>query len=100
MNAVKERVMAEVRENDRKAEAAYDPVVRAVSVEVYKLQLGEQATASMLAKDGDGGKKLTGRAASYDTLSRSYMRVLKHPHIIALDKKLAARNAAQRKEPA
>jgi hypothetical protein len=31
----------------------------------------------MLAEDDDGGKKLRGRAASYDALTRDYMTILK-----------------------
>lgn len=59
---------------------AVDPErVRDVSVEVYKARLEDNragAVARMLEKDGDDGKALRGRAASYDALTRVYMRVL------------------------
>lgn len=63
-------------ETQRKAEE-----VRDISVEVYKLRLedssGEGAVDRMLEKDGDGGDKLRHRASSYDSLTRSYLAVLR-----------------------
>jgi hypothetical protein len=53
--------------------------IRDISVEVYKLRLEDDCkgnTKRMLAKDGDGGKKLRGRAACYDALTRHYVKVL------------------------
>jgi hypothetical protein len=53
-----------------------------LSVVVYKIRLedatggGEGAVARMLAKDGDGGKKLRGRAEAYDPLSKAYVVAL------------------------
>lgn len=50
--------------------------VRDISVAVYKERLGPTETASMLENDGDGGAKLRHRAASYDSLTRSYMKAM------------------------
>lgn len=50
--------------------------VRDVSEAVYRMRLGPDDTARMIAKDGDKGEQLRGRAGSYDTLTRAYMKVL------------------------
>ena len=56
--------------------------IREISVAIYKLRL--EATSKphgavdrMLLSDGDGGKKLRGRAGAYDVLSRAYVEVLR-----------------------
>ena len=55
----------------------FDPeFVRDVSEAVYRDRLGDDL-AGMLEKDGDGGKKLRARAASYDSLTRCYLRAIK-----------------------
>lgn len=51
--------------------------IRAISIEVYKMRLGAKDTARMLAKDNDGGKMLSTRAAAYDALTRCYLKALK-----------------------
>ena len=54
--------------------------IRDISVAIYKMRLddpsggGHGAVERMLAKDGDAGQKLRGRAASYDPLTRAYVR--------------------------
>lgn len=53
--------------------------IREISVAVYKLRLEASnpgAIARMLKKDADEGQKLSGRAASYDPLTRAYLKVL------------------------
>lgn len=50
--------------------------IRDVSEAIYRDRLGPTDTASMLAKDNDGGAKLRERAGSYDSLTRSYMRAM------------------------
>lgn len=60
--------------------------VRDISEAVYRLRLDQDTphvsdanpgnVARMIAKDNDGGKKLRGRAASYDALTRAYLEVL------------------------
>lgn len=61
----------------KKREPEFDPTrVRDLSVEVYKMSLGEDDTRRMLEKDDDGGVKLRERAGSYDALTRRYMRAL------------------------
>ena len=60
-----------------KSEPPFDPdKVRDISVAIYKRRLGDDDTQRMLAKDGDGGKKLRERAGSYDALTRCYMALL------------------------
>lgn len=58
----------------------YDPEeLRDVSEAVYRARLEQDSTgnvASMIEKDGDGGKKLRGRAAQYDSLTRIYLDAL------------------------
>jgi len=58
-----------------------DPeLVSDISEQVYRRRLnddsGQGADERMIAKDGDGGKKLRGRARAYDPLTRAYLRVL------------------------
>ncbi len=53
--------------------------VRDISVAVYTKRLDQECkgnSARMLAKDNDGGVKMRGRAASYDSLTRAYLEVL------------------------
>jgi hypothetical protein len=50
--------------------------VRDVSEAVYRDRLSPEALKLMIEKDADQGEKLRGRAASYDSLTRSYMRAL------------------------
>ena len=59
----------------------YDPeVVRDLSERVYRQLLEADnapgAVARMIAKDGDNGEKLRGRAVSYDRLSRAYLKAM------------------------
>jgi len=67
----------------RNQDMVLDPErVRDLSVKVYKMLLdapnggGPGATVRMLDKDNDGGKKLRGRAGSYDPISRAYIEAL------------------------
>jgi hypothetical protein len=60
--------------------------IRDISEKVYRARLDQDTphksdsnpgnVARMLAKDNDGGKKLRGRAAQYDALTRIYVEVL------------------------
>ena len=50
--------------------------IRDISVQVYMDRLGKDDTKRMLEKDADAGKKLRGRAAAYDPVTRSYLRAL------------------------
>lgn len=50
--------------------------VRDLSEAVYRTRLGPADVASMIAKDGDSGEKLRGRAGSYDTLTCAYLEAL------------------------
>lgn len=55
------------------------PRIRDISVAVYTKRLDQECkgnAARMLAKDNDGGVKMRGRAASYDSLTRAYLEVL------------------------
>ena len=49
---------------------------RKLNTEIYKHRLGAIDTERMLTKDGDGGKKLEGRAQSYDPLTLAYLEIL------------------------
>ncbi|MCA6108170.1 hypothetical protein [Bradyrhizobium cenepequi] len=49
--------------------------IRDISEKVYREQLGAEDVRRMIAKDDDGGKKLRNRAASYDQLTRVYLKV-------------------------
>lgn len=67
--------------NDKLKRPCFEPArIRDISLEVYKLNLsrdsGEGAAERMIAKDGDGGLKMRGRAAAYDKLTRAYLKVL------------------------
>jgi hypothetical protein len=65
--------MMEVKEK----KPTFDPgYIRDLSEKVYRDQLGADDTARMIEKDKDGGEKLRNRAASYDSLTRSYLKVL------------------------
>jgi hypothetical protein len=53
--------------------------IRDLSVEVYKMRLEDSSlggVSRMLEKDDDDGAKMRGRAASYDKLTRAYLKVL------------------------
>lgn len=52
--------------------------IRDISEKVYRDQLGADDTARMIEKekDKDNGQKLRNRAASYDSLTRSYLETL------------------------
>lgn len=50
--------------------------IRDVSEKVYRSRLGEADVASMIAGDKDNGEKLRARAASYDGLTRTYLKAL------------------------
>ncbi len=50
--------------------------IRDLSEKVYRDQLGADDTARMIAKDADCGFKLRNRAASYDALTRSYLKAM------------------------
>jgi hypothetical protein len=73
--------MAErVRTKAAKAPEFDAETVRNVSIAVYKMRLeasSEGAVERMLKKDGDAGKKLSGRAQAFDTLTRCYLRAIK-----------------------
>lgn len=56
-----------------------DEHVRDLSVQVYKVRLGERDTALMLARDADDGTKLRTRAAIYDHLVRIVIDALRMP---------------------
>lgn len=61
-----------------KPQPEFDPEqVRTISETVYRDRLGEADAAAMIAKDGDNGRKLRARSASYDALTRSYMRAIR-----------------------
>lgn len=64
--------------------------VRSISEQVYRITLSQSAGGldpawrlatydRMVEKDGDGGKRQSGRAAAYDKLTRTYLEVLKIP---------------------
>lgn len=57
----------------------FDPTyIRDLSERVYRLRLEHDSVGNverMIAKDKDGGEKLRARAASYDPLTRAYLKV-------------------------
>jgi hypothetical protein len=54
--------------------AIYDAeTVRNISVDVYKIRLGQDEVDRMLTKDADDGTKFRERASSYDVLTRAYL---------------------------
>ena len=63
--------------------------IRDISEAVYRQRLENSCRGDverMLAKDrlkdpNDGGRRLRGRAASYDPLTRAYLKVLKIEHM-------------------
>lgn len=60
-----------------KQQSAFDDVmVRDISEKVYRLRLGAEDTASMIAKDKDNGEKLRARAVCFDTITRAYLEVI------------------------
>lgn len=64
----------------REKKPTFDPAyIRDLSEKVYRLRLEQDSSgnvARMIAKDEDGGEKLRSRAASYDPLTRAYLKVL------------------------
>lgn len=53
--------------------------IRDISVAVYAKRLDQECKGNserMLAADNDGGAKMRGRAAAYDSLTRAYLDVL------------------------
>ena len=57
-------------------------LVRDLSEKVYRSGLEDSCAgdvAKMIAKDGDDGSKLRGRAAFYDALTRRYLAALDVP---------------------
>lgn len=66
-----------------KKEPEFDPkLVRDISEQVYRQRLDDpgnkpgKSAASMIAKDGDNGEKLRGRAICYDEMTRAYIKAL------------------------
>jgi hypothetical protein len=51
--------------------------VRDISELVYRQRLEQKDAERMTEKDGDNGEKLRARAASYDVLTRCYLRAIK-----------------------
>lgn len=62
-----------------------DPMIRDISVAVYKMRFGVRDTIRMLAKDNDGGVKLRERAGSYDALTRCYLAVFQKENVQGRD---------------
>ena len=65
----------------REPKPTFDPeYIRDISEKVYRANLnrdsGDGAPERMIEKDQDGGQKLRNRAAAYDKLTRSYLKVL------------------------
>lgn len=53
--------------------------IRDISVAVYAKRLDQECKGNaerMLVSDNDGGAKMRGRAAAYDSLTRAYLDVL------------------------
>lgn len=73
--------MAERVRTIAKREPEFDiETVRNLSLAVYKMRLeaaSEGAVERMLKKDADDGKKMSGRAQAFDTLTRCYLRAMK-----------------------
>ena len=75
----------------RDREPTHSPeFVRSISERVYRIALAQGAGGNdaawklaeydrMVEKDGDGGKRQSGRAGAYDTLTRTYLKVLNIP---------------------
>ena len=54
--------------------------IRDISEAVYRIRLEQDCKGNverMIAKDEDNGEKLRNRAASYDALTRAYLKVLR-----------------------
>lgn len=67
-------------QREKKREPEFDAgLVRAISEAVYRERLGEGGAARMIAEDADDGEALRERSASYDSLTRSYLRAIKAP---------------------
>lgn len=61
----------------RERRPMFDPeYIRDISEKVYRIELGPGGADRMVAKDKDGGKKLRNRAAFYDGVTRTYLKVL------------------------
>lgn len=52
-----------------------DDLVSLLSLQVYRLQLGDPDR--QLREDGDGGSRQARRASAYDNLTRKYLRVIR-----------------------
>lgn len=67
-------------------------IVHNLSVEVYKMRLvddsGQGAVERMIKNDKDNGENLSGRARSFDILSRCYLRALKNAGYLTLPPEL------------
>lgn len=78
--------------------STFDPeYIRDLSERVYRLRLEQDSSGNvdrMIAKDKDSGEKLRARAASYDPLTRAYLKVFgfepagpnDRPSLLPLDK--------------
>lgn len=74
----------------REPRPTFDPTyIRDISEAAYRLRLEQECSGNvqrMLDEDKDGGVKLRNRAASYDPLTRAYLKVLGfEPPAIAAD---------------
>lgn len=73
---------------DKPKEPTFAPeYIRSISERVYRVRLAESAGGNdpawraaeadrMIEKDGDGGRKFSGRAGQLDPLTRVYLEVL------------------------
>lgn len=64
----------------RERKPTFDPeYIRDISERVYRMRLEQDCDGNverMIAKDEDQGQKLRNRAASYDPLTRAYLKTL------------------------
>ena len=70
--------MSEAAAKERKPTFGAD-YIRDISESVYRIRLEQSCegnVARMIAKDEDGGETLRNRAASYDPLTRAYLKAL------------------------
>lgn len=59
-------------------------LVRDISERVYRIRLEQDCKGNverMIAKDKDNGEKLRNRSESYDSLTRTYLHVIKEMEI-------------------
>lgn len=62
---------------DREKPPTFSPdYIRDLSEKVYRDRLGVAQVASMIRDDKDSGEKLRGRAASYDPLTRCFLKAI------------------------